>query len=122
MDTIIEHNPRRFAANAPVCLTCAGSRRGCPIDGAPISTHADVGYCPSGKFKENQPKPEAWESLPTITEKVAHGAIGIGRVVRSLLARPAQLPGLFALAADAAAARRALTARVRQIRRAAAAQ
>ena len=52
----------------------------------------------------------------------AHGAIGIGRVVRSLLARPAQLPGLFALAADAAAARRALTARVRQIRRAAAAQ
>src|SRR4029077_14506735 len=37
-----------------------------------------------------------------------HGAIGLARVLRSVLAHPAQVPGLLALAADAAAARRAL--------------
>jgi adenosylhomocysteine nucleosidase len=36
------------------------------------------------------------------------GAIGLGRVVLSLLRRPRQVPGLLALARDAAAARRAL--------------
>jgi adenosylhomocysteine nucleosidase len=45
----------------------------------------------------------------------AHGAIAIGRLIGSIVARPAQLPALLALAADAAAARRALIARVRQI-------
>ncbi len=36
------------------------------------------------------------------------GAIGLGRVVLSLLRRPGQVPGLLALARDAAAARRGL--------------
>jgi adenosylhomocysteine nucleosidase len=51
----------------------------------------------------------------------AHGAIGIWRIFAALLARPGQLPSLLALAIDAAAARRALVARVRQITRAPAA-
>ncbi len=46
------------------------------------------------------------------------GAIGVWRVAASLVARPGQLPGLLALAADAMAARRSLVARVRQIARA----
>ena len=37
-----------------------------------------------------------------------HGAIGLARVIGSVLAHPAQLPALLALAADAAAARRSL--------------
>ena len=51
----------------------------------------------------------------------AHGTIGIWRMYASLLARPRQLPALLALAIDAAAARRALVVRVRQIARAPAA-
>jgi adenosylhomocysteine nucleosidase len=46
------------------------------------------------------------------------GAIGVWRVAASLVARPGQLPGLLALAADAVIARRSLIARVRQIARA----
>jgi adenosylhomocysteine nucleosidase len=46
------------------------------------------------------------------------GTIGVWRVAASLVARPGQLPGLLALAADAVAARRSLVARVRQIARA----
>jgi len=42
----------------------------------------------------------------------ASGAIGLGRVLASVAARPAQLPALLALAADAARARRALAAYV----------
>jgi len=42
----------------------------------------------------------------------AGGAIGLGRVLGSLAARPGQLPVLLALAADAARARRALAAYV----------
>lgn len=45
----------------------------------------------------------------------AKGAIGFWRVGASIIARPGQLPAMFALAADAAAARRSLIARVRQI-------
>jgi len=45
-----------------------------------------------------------------------HGAIGLARVLWSVLAHPAQLPGLLALAADAAAARRALRDAVTRIR------
>ncbi len=48
----------------------------------------------------------------------ARGAIRVWRVAASLVARPGQLPALLALAADAAAARRSLAARVRQIARA----
>jgi adenosylhomocysteine nucleosidase len=48
----------------------------------------------------------------------AHGAIGIWRVAVSVVARPGQLPALLTLAADAAAARRSLVARVRLITRA----
>ena len=43
------------------------------------------------------------------------GGIGVGRVLISVAAHPAQLPALFALAADAAAARRSLVACVRRI-------
>lgn len=43
------------------------------------------------------------------------GAIGLARVIGSVLAHPTQLPDLLALARDAAAARRALLARVSQI-------
>jgi adenosylhomocysteine nucleosidase len=43
------------------------------------------------------------------------GTIGLARVLGSLLAGPWQLPALLALAADAAAARRALIGRVRQL-------
>ena len=42
----------------------------------------------------------------------ARGAIAVWRVVASLIARPGQLPALLRVAADAAAARRALMARV----------
>jgi adenosylhomocysteine nucleosidase len=45
----------------------------------------------------------------------ASGAIGLARVVRSVIGRPGQLPALLRLAADAAAARRALARRVAAI-------
>lgn len=45
------------------------------------------------------------------------GAIGFGRIIGSIAVRPGQLPALFRLAADAAAARRSLVGRVRQIAR-----
>jgi adenosylhomocysteine nucleosidase len=45
-----------------------------------------------------------------------HGAIGLARVLGSILAHPTQLPALLALAADAAAARRALRIAVTGIR------
>ncbi len=45
----------------------------------------------------------------------AGGAIGIGRVLASLAASPGQLPALFRLAGDAAAARAALLGRVRRL-------
>jgi adenosylhomocysteine nucleosidase len=48
----------------------------------------------------------------------ANGAIGTWRVIASLTARPGQLRALLVLAGDAAAARRSLVARVRQITRA----
>ncbi len=43
------------------------------------------------------------------------GAIGLGRVIASILGRPGQLPSLMRLAADAAAARRALAERVARL-------
>jgi adenosylhomocysteine nucleosidase len=43
------------------------------------------------------------------------GAIGLARVLGSVLAHPSQVPGLLALAADAAAARRALREAVARI-------
>lgn len=45
----------------------------------------------------------------------ARGAIGIGRVLLSLLRQPGQIPLLLSLAADARAARKALVQRVRSI-------
>jgi adenosylhomocysteine nucleosidase len=56
-------------------------------------------------------------SLPpaAIAALDTRGGIGLLRVVRSVAAEPGQLPALIALAADAAAARRALVARVRLI-------
>jgi adenosylhomocysteine nucleosidase len=42
----------------------------------------------------------------------ARGAIGISRVLASVLAHPAQIPALLAVARDAAIARRALAARI----------
>ena len=44
-----------------------------------------------------------------------HGGIRAWRVLASIAARPMQLPALLALAADAAAARRSLIARVKRI-------
>ncbi len=44
----------------------------------------------------------------------ARGAIAIWRVLAAIVVRPAQLPALIALAAEAATARRSLIARVRQ--------
>lgn len=60
----------------------------------------------------------AWRGLPpaALLALDANGEIGIGRVLRSLLAQPAQLPPLLALARDAAAARRSLRRRVASIR------
>jgi adenosylhomocysteine nucleosidase len=49
-----------------------------------------------------------------------HGAIGLARVIRSVLRHPGQLPALLGLARDAATARRALLRRVAELRRAAA--
>ncbi|HEY1934135.1 MAG TPA: hypothetical protein VGG99_19165 [Acetobacteraceae bacterium] len=46
-----------------------------------------------------------------------HGAIGIGRVLGSVLGHPAQVQALLALARDAATARRALAARIASIAR-----
>ncbi|OJW26043.1 MAG: hypothetical protein BGO51_08200 [Rhodospirillales bacterium 69-11] len=43
------------------------------------------------------------------------GAIGLARVIGSVLTRPGQLPALLTLARDAAAARRALLAQVGQV-------
>ena len=43
------------------------------------------------------------------------GAIGIGRVLASVLAHPGQVPALLGLARDAAAARRALARRVTEL-------
>jgi adenosylhomocysteine nucleosidase len=50
----------------------------------------------------------------------ARGAIRIWRLLASIVARPRQLPGVFALAADAAAARQALLGRIRLLARVAA--
>ena len=47
----------------------------------------------------------------------ARGAIRIWRLLASIIARPRQLAGVFALAADAAAARRALLGRIRLLAR-----
>jgi adenosylhomocysteine nucleosidase len=44
-----------------------------------------------------------------------HGAIEIWRVLASIVSHPGQLPSLFALAADAAAAKHSLVARVSRI-------
>jgi len=44
------------------------------------------------------------------------GAIGIGRVLASVLAHPGQVPALLGLARDAAAARRALARRIAELR------
>jgi adenosylhomocysteine nucleosidase len=59
----------------------------------------------------------AGRNLPpaALTALNNQGAIGLLRILGSLLRRPGQLPGLMELAADAAAARRALTARVTEI-------
>jgi adenosylhomocysteine nucleosidase len=59
----------------------------------------------------------AERALPpaALTALDAHGVIGTWRVLASVAAHPGQLPALLALAADAAAARRSLVARVRQI-------
>ncbi len=46
----------------------------------------------------------------------ANGAIAVGALAVSILARPWQIPGLIALGRDAARARRALVGRVDQIR------
>jgi adenosylhomocysteine nucleosidase len=46
------------------------------------------------------------------------GAVRVGRLIAAIAARPGQLPALFTLASDAAAARRSLVARVRRIRQA----
>jgi adenosylhomocysteine nucleosidase len=46
------------------------------------------------------------------------GVIGLWRIIASLAVRPGQLPALLTLAVDAAAARRSLVERVRQITRA----
>ncbi|MBN8903066.1 MAG: hypothetical protein J0H57_18715, partial [Rhodospirillales bacterium] len=43
------------------------------------------------------------------------GAVGLARVIGSVLTRPGQLPALLTLARDAAAARRALLAQVGQV-------
>ncbi len=48
-----------------------------------------------------------------------HGGIGLARMIGSVLAHPAQLPALLALAGDAAAARRALRQAVDRVRTAA---
>ena len=59
----------------------------------------------------------AERSLPpaAVAALDAHGAVDIWRLIASIVARPGQLPALLALATDAAAARRALVARVSQI-------
>ena len=59
----------------------------------------------------------AERALPpaALTALDARGVIGTWRVLASVAAHPGQLTALLALAADAAAARRSLVARVRQI-------
>jgi adenosylhomocysteine nucleosidase len=59
----------------------------------------------------------AERALPpaALTALDTRGVIGTWRVLASVVAHPGQLPALLALAADAAAARRSLIARVRQI-------
>jgi hypothetical protein len=47
----------------------------------------------------------------------ARGAIRTWRLLASIVARPRQLPGVFTLAADAAAARQALLGRIRLLAR-----
>jgi adenosylhomocysteine nucleosidase len=62
----------------------------------------------------------AERALPpaALTALDASGTIGTWRVLGSVAAHPSQLPALLALAMDAAAARRSLVSRVRQIARA----
>jgi adenosylhomocysteine nucleosidase len=62
----------------------------------------------------------AERSLPpaAVATLDACGAVRVGRLIATIAARPGQLPALFTLASDAAAARRALMARVRRIRQA----
>ena len=59
----------------------------------------------------------AWRHLPpaALLALDNQGAIGLGRVVRSVLATPRQIPALLALGRDAAAARRALRRRVMSV-------
>ncbi len=60
----------------------------------------------------------AWRALPpaALLALEAGGAIGIRRVLGSVLRRPSQVPGLLALARDAALARRALQGRMATLR------
>lgn len=59
----------------------------------------------------------AARALPTVALAAldARGSIKIWRVLNAIAAQPGQLAALFALAADAATARRSLIARVKQI-------
>ena len=61
----------------------------------------------------------AQRSLPpaALAALDSQGAVALRRVLTSLLKQPTQIPALLALAREAAAARRALLARVRQIAR-----
>lgn len=62
----------------------------------------------------------AVRTLPAVALSAldARGVIGLWRIIASLAVRPGQLPALLSLAVDAAAARRSLVERVRQITRA----
>jgi len=59
----------------------------------------------------------AQRSLPpaALAALDSHGAIAFRRVLASILVQPSQIPALLALASEAAAARRSLLARVKQI-------
>ena len=59
----------------------------------------------------------AWRDLPPVAGLALNdkGAVAILRVAASLVRQPGQLPGLIALARDAARARRALVGRVDQL-------
>lgn len=59
----------------------------------------------------------AWRALPpaALLALDGHGRIAVGRVLRSVIAHPRQVPALLALARDAAAARRSLRRRVAAI-------
>jgi adenosylhomocysteine nucleosidase len=87
------------------------------LESGPVAEAADREGLPFGVLRAVCDP--AWRDLPpaALAALDGGGVIGLGRVLRSIAGQPGQIGALLALARDAALARRALAARVAELRR-----